>query len=99
MIGIELRDRSQHRLRVDQIADLGRGLSGDAGDQRANLGEAKVEFCVLNSRFRGSDRRLCRFDRGFALRLLLSIVIELALRNGVSLRERGVAIDIDFGEA
>ena len=84
---------------VDEVADLRGGLAGNAGDQRPHMGEAEVQLGVFDRSFSGGDRSLGRLHRGFGLRLLLHIVVELALGDGACLGKRGVALDVDLGEA
>ena len=97
--GVELGDGGQHRLGVDEIADLRGGLAGDAGNQRPHMGEAKVQLSVFDRSFRGGYRSLCGLHGGLSLRLLLNIVVELALGDGTGLGERGIALDVDLGQA
>ena len=94
--GVKLRDRRQHGLRVDQIADLRGRLSRNAGDERSNLRESQIQFRVGNGSLSGGDRGLSRLNRCLALGFLLSIVVELALRDSTRLRKRGIASYIDL---
>ena len=96
--GVELGDGGQHRLGVDQIADLRGGLAGDAGNQRPHMGEAKVQLSVFDRSFSGGYRSLCGLHRGLGLRLLLNIVVELALGDGTGLGERSIPLDVDLGQ-
>ena len=68
--GVELGDGGQHRLGVDEIADLRGGLAGDAGNQRPHMGEAKVQLSVFDRSFSGGYRSLCGLHRGLGLRFL-----------------------------
>ena len=63
------------------------------------MGEAKVQLSVFDRGFGGGYGGLCRLHGGFGLRLLLDIVVELALRDGVGLGQRSVALDVDLGQA
>ncbi len=88
---VELRDRGEHRRGPDEVADLHRGLPGDAVDERAHPGEAEVQLC-------GADLRLRRGDGGLVGGERLRFGVELALGDGVRLGERRVALDVDGGE-
>jgi hypothetical protein len=86
-----LRHRGQDRTGVDQVADLQRRSAGDAIDQRANFGKADVQLG-------GLDCGLCAGYGGPVGRLRLDVVVELALRDGVGLRERRVACYVDASQ-
>ena len=90
--GIQLRNRRKHGLRADKVSNLRGGLSRDAGDQRADLRKAEIQFGRVYRCLRGLYGR-------FGLGFLLNLVIQLALRNGMRSGQRSVAIHIDFGEA
>ncbi len=89
--GIELRDRGQHRTGSDEIAHLHLSLPGDAVDQRANFGEADVQ---IRSLYLG----LCTGYRCLVRGLRLDVIVELALGNGVRLRQGSITLGVDFGE-
>jgi len=72
---------------------LGRGLAGYAADQRPHLSEPQIEFGCIQ----GGLKPISPWLRPCAI--CAFSVIELALRNRMSLRQWSVAIDIDLGQA
>ena len=56
------------------------------------MSEPKIEFG-------GRNRRLCRCDSRFCLRLLLNFVIKLASGNRTSFSQWGITVHIDLGES
>ncbi len=84
---------------ADEIADLCGRDSGNPVHQRVDFGEAEIQFGGSNVRFGCLDRRLVRGNQRLILLLGLNVVIQLALRDGVNLRERRIALHIDLRQA
>ena len=97
--GIEGGDAGEDRLRADEVADLRGGLTGDAGDERADLGEAEVEPGGIDLCLGGGDGGLGGGDGGLPLRFGLLVVVKLRLGDGALFGERGVTLDVDLREA
>ena len=98
LMGIQLRDRRQYRLRTDQVSHLRGGLPGNAIDEGVDLSESQVQFresvdaCLrgLHGSARGINRGLCRTDGSPSLGGLLPLVVELALSDGARLGQGSV---------
>ena len=95
---IDLRNSGQHGGLTDQITDLSGSNAGDAVNQRTNFGESKIQLRLFDSGFSGLDGGLGGGNSGFLLLERLNIVIQLALRDGVRLSKRRVALNVDLGQ-
>ncbi len=95
---IELRDRCEYGRGAYQIADLKRGLSGDAVDERSHFGEAQVELRGFDLCLGACNRGLGAGNRGLIRLERLGLVVQGALGDSMSLSQWGVALDIDLSE-
>ena len=84
------RNRREHAARLsDQIADLRQRDSREAVNRRSDFGEAEIQLRVFNGGF-------VRFDLCLRRQVRLNCVVQFLLADGLFLRERRVALHVQF---
>jgi hypothetical protein len=74
-------------------------LASNAIHERADLCKLQVQFGIRQRCSGGTYRRIRRDYSRIGLICLLFLIVELALRYGSGLRERGITLQIDLSEA